>query len=79
MSARLARLLAFVPLLAAAGVLTGPSQAASENPCSLAAPTKLDYVVLASLADSSNGLSLSRYSAAATTRSGSPPGFPSRR
>jgi hypothetical protein len=64
---RLARLLLTTPLLASVALLT---PASAQAPAALhlcgnsASPSKLDYLVLASFADSSNWLAMSAYSAA---------------
>jgi hypothetical protein len=66
---RLARLLLTTPLLASVALLT-PASAQAPAPAALhlcgnsASPSKLDYLVLASFADSSNWLAMSAYSAA---------------
>ncbi len=67
MNIRLARLLLTTPLLACAALLT---PASAQAPAALqhcgisASPSKLDYLVLASFADSANWLAMSAYSAA---------------
>jgi hypothetical protein len=67
MNFRLARLLLAIPLLASVALLTPVSARA---PAALplggnaASPSKLDYLLLASLADSANFLAMSAYSAA---------------
>jgi hypothetical protein len=67
MNSRLVRLLFAMPLLASVALLT-PASARAPAALQLcgnsASPSKLDYLVLASLADSSNWLALSAYSAA---------------
>jgi hypothetical protein len=67
MNTRLAGLLIAVPLFACAASLapTSPQVPAALRSCDPAAsPSRLDYVVLASLADSSNWLAMSAYSPA---------------
>jgi hypothetical protein len=67
MNVHLARLLFATPLLASLALLAPASAQAPAalHPCgNSASPSKLDYLVLASLADSSNLLAMSAYSAA---------------
>ena len=70
MNTRLSRLLIAMPLLAAAASLT---PASAEAPAALqlcansASPSKLDYLVLASLADSSNWMAMSAEARAQTS------------
>ncbi len=69
---RIARFMSTGPLLAAALLSPACAQAPAKLQDKTAAfPSKLDYVVLASLADSPNLLALSAYSAAGPH--GSPP------
>jgi hypothetical protein len=66
LNVRLARLLLTTPLLASVALLT---PASAQAPAALplcgnsASPSKLDYLVLASFADSSNWLAMSAYAA----------------
>jgi predicted secreted protein len=71
MNSRLSRALIVMPLLASAALLS-PASASAPARCGLAAragaPTKFDYVVLASLADSSSLLSMSTYNISAPNK-----------
>lgn len=74
MTFRLARVLIGVPLLASMALLSPASAQAPAAPLSghMNSPSKLDYLVLASLADSSNLLALSTYRAPPRTVSAPP-------
>ncbi len=71
MNSRFSRALIAIPLLASAALLS-PASASAPARCGLAAragaPTKFDYVVLASLADSASLLSMSTYGVSAANK-----------